>query len=137
MPFRAFRGIFLRRGAESSYIKGAVAEYVSRTADELGGLERLTAGQKAKLIGQKTALLVILCVEDEIVEKGSLLGDDGRPNSLLKILESYLTVFRQGQVALGLGRPRGMREDNQTVQAIMKEYENRMTRPTIVPSKAR
>ncbi len=115
--------------AESQHIRGAIAEYVAQTTDELGGLERLTAGQKAILLAQKTALLVILCYEDELVESGNLTGDDGKPNSLLKILESYLTVFRQGQVALGLGSPRMMREDGPTLRQIMKEYEARAARP--------
>jgi hypothetical protein len=87
------------------------------------------------LLAQKTALLVILCCEDELVQSGNLMGDDGKPNSLLKILESYLSVFRQGQVALGLGRPRVMREAGSTLKEIMKEYENRATKFT--PPKTR
>lgn len=122
--------------AESPYIRGAVEEYTSRTVEELGGLDRLTAGDKAMLLAQRTALLVILCSEDELVESGSLTRGDGRPNPLLKILENYLTVFRQGQVALGLGRPRGPRERDTgpTMLEIVREYRNKTKSTPVVHS---
>jgi hypothetical protein len=118
-----------RPRAESPYIRGAVEEYTSRTIEELGGLDRLTAGDRAMLLAQRTALLVILCCEDELVESGSLTAADGKPSPLVKILESYLTVFRQGQVAMGLGRRRGLRagEGGSTIEEIAREYQNKAT----------
>jgi hypothetical protein len=125
--------------AESPYIRGAVEEYTSRTVEELGGMDRLTAGDKAMLLAQRTTLLVILCSEDELVESGSLTGRDGRPNPLLKILENYLTVFRQGQVALGLGKPRSPRERDTgpTMLEIVREYGNKTKSPSAAHSVGR
>jgi len=126
-----------RPRAESPYIRGAVDEYTSSTIEELGGIDRLTAGDRAMLLAQRTALLVILCCEDELVASGSLTAADGKPSPLVKILESYLTVFRQGQVALGLSKPRGLRvrDSGPTVDEIVGEYRNRAKlAPSIVRS---
>jgi len=125
--------------AESPYIRGAVEEYTSRTVEELGGMDRLTAGDKAMLLAQRTTLLVILCAEDELVESGSLTAADGRASPLVKILENYLTVFRQGQVTLGLGRPRGPRERDTgpTILEIVREYQSKTESPSVVQSVGR
>jgi hypothetical protein len=47
--------------------RGTMGGAWEATSEELGELERLTAGQKAMLLALKTALLVILCCEDELV----------------------------------------------------------------------
>jgi hypothetical protein len=121
-----------KRLAEDPAIQGALNEYVRQTAGELGGMQNLRAGQRAMLLAQRVALLVILAVEDQIVTKGTLLGEDGKPEPLLAVLEKYLATFRQGQIALGLGlRSRMFREDSTTLDKVLKEYEKR-NRPTLV-----
>lgn len=91
------------------------------------------AGDKAMLLAQRTALLVILCCEDELVDSGSLTVAEGKPSPLVKILESYLKVFRQGQVALGLGSRRGLRvgETGPTMEEIVQEYRSKATSASI------
>jgi hypothetical protein len=121
---------------ESPGIKAAVAEYVQRTIEELGGVKNLSAGKKAMIFAQKTCLFVILSCEDEIVESKSLLAENNRPHDLLKVLQSFLATFRQGEIALGLGmRARMPRSDNQTMSRIMQEYANRTSKPVLVPEK--
>lgn len=125
--------------AGSPYIRGAVEEYTSRTIEELGGIDRLTAGDRAMLLAQRTALLVILCCEDELVESGSLTAADGKPSPLVKILESYLTVFRQGQIALGLDQRHSLRtrEIGPTLGEIVREYGAKVKGPSVIPSVSR
>lgn len=129
----AIEELLLMQRAENLAIKASLDEFVRRTIEELGGWDNMTAGQKGMLVAQKTALLVILCCEDAIVESTNLLTEDGRPHRLLAVLRDFMSTFRQGQVALGLGlRSRMPREDNQSVQTIMQEYAKRQKRPSIV-----
>ena len=76
--------------AESPHIKKALDEFVRCTVDDLGGWAALTAGQKALLVAEKTALLIIMACEERIVESKSLTDADGREHALLRILKDYL-----------------------------------------------
>lgn len=132
----AIENLLLMQRAEKPHIKKALEEFVRRTVEELGGWEFLTAGQKGMLVCQKTALLVILACEEQIVDSENLMEEDGKPHHLLGILRDYMATFRQGQVALGLGlRSRMPRADNQTVATVMAEYARRK-QPQLVPEKS-
>jgi hypothetical protein len=134
----AIEKVLLMQRAENLHIKAALEEFVRRTIEELGGWGRLTAGQKGMLVCQKFALMVVLCCEDAIVEGKSLMEETGKPHPLLGVMEKYMTTFRQGQVALGLGlRSRMMREDNLTLKSVMREYEARQSKPVLVPRKGK
>jgi len=131
-PRRSCTQVMLERPrTESQSIHRAVAEYVARTVEELGGMDALSAGQRAMLLHQKTALSVALACEDELVESGALLAMDGKPVPLLKTLNDFLTIFRHGQVALGLARRRVANDRTPTLHDIFGEYRNRPTSSSV------
>lgn len=86
----ALEVVLLMQRAESPHIKKALDEFVRCTVDDLGGWAALTAGQKALLVAEKTALLIIMACEERIVESKSLTDADGREHALLRILKDYL-----------------------------------------------
>src|SRR3974377_1835479 len=116
-------------------IHAEINRYVTGTIADLGGLPNMSAGKKMMVLCQKVALTITLCSEGRIIDESrSLLDDTGRPHPLLAVIRNYLTVFRQGEIALGLGmRERFERSDNQTMQQIQKEYEKRNSKPVLVP----
>ena len=81
-----------KRLAADSSITGMVNEYVRRTADELGGMPNLRAGQRAMLVAQKVTLTIILCLEDQLTASGSLMGEDGKPHAFLGIEDAFGTA---------------------------------------------
>ena len=133
----AIQALLLKQVTESLPIKRALEEYVCLTIQDLGGWEHLTSGQKGMLVCQRSALLIILACEEVITTAGKLIDDDGRPHPLFTILRDYMSVFRQGQIALGLGlRSRMPRSDNVTVERVMAEYAAKKSeRPLLVPEK--
>jgi hypothetical protein len=132
----ALEVVLLMQRAESPHIKKALDEFVRCTVDDLGGWPNLTAGQKALLVAEKTALLIIMACEERIVESKSLTDADGREHALLRILKDYLGVSRQNLVALGLGlRSRMPRADNLTIERITQEYARQRSQPQLVPKK--
>ena len=115
--------LMLRRPiTEDPAITATVHQYVQGTASNLGGWDRLTAGQRAMILCQRTTLAVLLSCEKELVERGELT-EDGRPSPLLRVLNQFAVTFRQGQVALGLAKARIQRGSGiQTLEEIRAEY---------------
>src|SRR5690242_1849449 len=56
----AIEALLLKQRAAQPHIKKTLEEYVLLTVQDLGGWEHLSAGQRAMLLAQRVALLVIL-----------------------------------------------------------------------------
>jgi hypothetical protein len=124
--------------AADPLIQATLNQYIRETAEELGGFANLKASKKSMLLIQRTTLLIILCCEAQLLENKSLTDDDGRPSELLSVLRAYLPIFRQNEIAMGLGlRSRMPREDNLTIQSVIKEYQKRASKPLLVPEKGK
>lgn len=108
-------------------VQRVLNDYVTETVEELGGVEALTAGQSAMLLGQRTALGVILLAERELSRSEKVVEPNGEPVKTLRTLQGFLTVFRHGQVALGLAKPRRSRKDV-TMQDVLDEYKKKSER---------
>jgi hypothetical protein len=103
-------------------IRAAVSEYVRGTIAELGGHRNISAAQRATVLGQKIALTIVLVGEAQLAAQDSLLDEDRQPLGILKTLETYIALFRKGQVALGLTKLRRPQTPALTLQDVIKEY---------------
>jgi len=90
----ALEVVLLMQRAESPHIKRALDEFVRCTVDDLGGWPNLTAGQKALLVAEKTALLIIMACEERIVESKSLTDADGPSRKLVHSLGERKSAHR-------------------------------------------
>lgn len=118
----ALQKILGRTPVVDAEVKKAINEYVIDTIEELGGIEHLTAGQQAVLLGQRVALEVIMLAEKEFASAGRIVSADGDPLGALRVLQGYLAAFRQGQVALGLAKARRSKQQDVTIEEVMREY---------------
>ena len=102
-------------------VRATVDAYTRGTIEQLGGMDRLGAGQRAMLLVQRITLATIMRLQGEIdVAADAQIPTDG----LMRTLSRYLMVFRQNQIALGLGRARARRGDPQTLtmEDVVREY---------------
>jgi hypothetical protein len=74
--------------------------------------------------------------EEELVESGSNLTGDGKPSPFMKVLQEFLRIFRHGQVALGLARPRARRDRGLRVQDVGWEYGERRVETPLKPKES-
>ena len=104
-------------------VRATVDGYTRGTIEQLGGMDRLGAGQRAMLLVQRITLATIMRLQSEIdVAADAQVPTDG----LMRTLSRYLMVFRQNQVALGLARARAPRvKAGAAMDDITEEYRRR------------
>jgi hypothetical protein len=94
-------------GTTDLKIHREVQQYVETTVAAFGGWHETTAGEMAMLLGQKFVLTMILRLQAELAaEGGDKLMDTKSKTQIVWAIARFQSEFRQGQVALGLARPR-------------------------------
>ncbi len=84
-----------------------ITDYIQNVVSGWGGWKNLTAGEMAMLLSQKTCLQMAYRCQAEVDKLSSGPGVDlKQTKALISMMKSFMQEFRQGQVALGLSRPR-------------------------------
>jgi hypothetical protein len=112
-------------------IHSQVQQYVQETVAQLGGWGHISVSDLTLILCQKQCLTIALALEAQVVASGKLSDDKGRASPLLFTMRGFQSVFRQGQIALGLARARVTsskpRDESpgRHLDEVMEEYKDR------------